>query len=697
MKHSSSVGSRERFTLVAASVAALTLAPAIVLGENTKEEVRELQELVIEASKRGEPAATMNKAVEVANDEELRAKHVETIQELDRAFPSLHMSYSSSELFPIMTLRGTTSAQDFYNPALTVYVDGVPQLPVASFQALGDVDQVELLKGPQGTLYGKNASAGILNIVSRPPGDDPYFHVRTGVSSRDGYQIKGQASGPIQPGLLYGSFSFLSREQKGDLKNPFADDDLGGAQTDAGRVKLRVAPDAVDYTLDLTAARDCTETNQDAFTLFDEIDGRQAAISPDLPEQYRNFEQERCGNQFAVNGSYDIGDWQVSTVVSDQSLDISRRWAIANFFTSQPEQWDQRTVELRMASLSGGNRPWDAVMGVYHQNTDQSRHYLFDMVAPVFSPFIDTRSKNELQSLAAYADLTWYLTGRADISLGGRFSRDHAETSFDGTVAGSGLSGDNEVTENTWIGRVAVGYWLSDRWRTYVNVAQGYKPAGYNLAPSSAADAEGFDRETSISYEVGLRYRSPQVKFATAIYRVNTRDAQMYGDSNRGTQTLTNVGDMNASGMEMSLDWRALPSLSLSASGHYTKAQHDDYSSPASCSDCSGNDVPLVPKYKGSMSVIGHFLPAGHVLEPSVTVSRTGQQYFDSANTLEQPAYTLLDAGVDWRLAPELTLSVYGQNLTDETYRGYGFVFGGTRYAQIADGRTLGVSVDYVY
>ncbi len=687
-----------RMPLVAAL--ALTLSPAAVLGQDEKQKlegIQELEVLVIQASKKGESAAAMNKAVEVADSEKLKAGHINNVQELDRAFPSLHMSYSGSSLFPIMTMRGVTSAQDFYNPALTVYVDGVPQLPVASLQALGDVSQVELLKGPQGTLYGRSASGGILNIVTREPGNEPYLHARAGVSSRDGYELMGQASGAIKPGLLYGSLTVLSQEQNGDLDSSLVSNDLGGMQTDVGRLRLRLAPDDADYEVNVTAARDCTETTQDVYTLYDEIDDRQAAISPDLPNQYRKFDQERCGNQFAVNGQYEIGGWQISAMFSDQDLDVRRHWAIANYYSSQPEQWDQRTAEIRMVSLNDGSQPWDMIMGIFHQETDQSRRYLFDMVAPVYSPYIDTRSDNERKSLAAYADLTWYLTDRADVSVGGRFSRDHAKTRFDGTVAGSGLSGSAEVTDNTWLGRVAAGYWLSDRWRTYVNVSQGYKPAGYNLAPSSVADAEGFDRETSISYELGLRYQAPQLNFATALYRINTRDVQMYGDSDMGTQTLTNVGDMHATGLEVSLDWRALPHLSLSAAGHYTRAEYDDYDSPASCSDCSGNKVPLVPEYKGSISVTGHFRPSGQRLEPRVTVARTGRQYFDSANTLEQPGYTLLDASVDWQPLPGLILSVYGQNLTDETYRGYGFVFGGTRYAQVADGRTLGVSVDYVY
>ncbi len=132
-------------------------------------------------------------------------------------------------LFSTISLRGVSSAQDFYNPAVTLYVDGVPQLSTNTIQALTDVQSVELLRGPQGTLYGKSAQGGIINIVTQQPDSTPRGYIEGGVSSRDSYRSKFNLSGPIQDGLLYGSVTLLRlygsvtllrQVDDGDMINP---------------------------------------------------------------------------------------------------------------------------------------------------------------------------------------------------------------------------------------------------------------------------------------------------------------------------------------------------------------------------------------------------------------------------------------------------------------------------------------------
>ncbi|BBU82992.1 hypothetical protein EIMP300_43920 [Escherichia coli] len=167
--------------------------------------------------------------------------------------------------FPLSTisLRGVSSAQDFYNPAVTLYVDGVPQLSTNTIQALTDVQSVELLRGPQGTLYGKSAQGGIINIVTQQPDSTPRGYIEGGVSSRDSYRSKFNLSGPIQDGLLYGSVTLLRQVDDGDMINPATgSDDLGGTRASIGNVKLRLAPDDQPWEMGFAASRECTRATQ---------------------------------------------------------------------------------------------------------------------------------------------------------------------------------------------------------------------------------------------------------------------------------------------------------------------------------------------------------------------------------------------------------------------------------------------------
>lgn len=665
--------------------------------------IAELAPVTVTASKRGEMLDQINGAASVADRQALDEAQASSTLELDRVFPQLYMSHSATFLFPIITLRGVTSAQDFYNPALTVYVDGVPQLPTFAAQSLLGVEQVELLKGPQGTLYGKSAQGGVLNIVSRKPGNAPELVARAGVSSRGGYQAQIEGSGPLVKDLLYGSVSLLGNDANGDLRSDvIGSNRLGGVRSRAGNAKLRLAPSGSRWEAGLTAGRDCATGDQEAYALFDDYGSRRAYVLPNLPEAYRDFHQRRCANSFAVNGQYDFGIWRLNAVAGSQRAHTARHWPLGAYFPQFREHWKQNTQELRLSTqptTEAGDRArtWDAVFGLYRQEVDMSRGYQFDMVLPSLYRVTDSSSANRTESLAAYGDVTWRLSPKADITTGLRMTRDKASTRFQGDMMGSAFQGQASSSQTTWLGHLAAGYQLSPNWRAYVNVAQGYKPLGYNLAPSSLADAQGYGRERSISYEAGMRYARQGLRTSFAIYRVDTKDVQLYG-GDVGNQTLQNMGDTRSVGVEFNAGWDVTRQWTLSAGGFVNDASFRRFANSAACTGCAHNHVPMAPKHGLTLTVKGH-VPVGHsVLRPQLVVRRTGAHYFDTGNTLRQGAYTVVDAGLSWQPARNLEVMLYARNLTNRAYRTYGFSYGPAgNFAQVAPGRTVGLTATYTY
>lgn len=663
-----------------------------------------LAPVMVSASKRGETLERLNGAASVADRLDLDDAQVASTLALDRVFPELYMSHSATFLFPIITLRGVTSAQDFYNPALTVYVDGVPQLPIFAAQSLLGVEQVELLKGPQGTLYGKSAQGGVLNIVSHKPNGTPQFAARAGVSSRDGYQVQAEGSGPLIQDLLYGSVSLLGNDVNGDVRSDvIGSDELGGVRSRAGNAKLRLMPAGSPWELGLSAGRDCATGDQEAYTLFDDYESRRAYVLPNLPEAYRGYHQRRCANSVAANGQYDFGIWRLNAVASSQRVHVTRRWPLDAYFPQFSEHWKQNTQEVRLSTRSaeeGGlpSRTWDAVFGLYRQEVDMSRSYQFDMVLPGLYRVMDSASDNRSESLAAYGDATWHLTPEADISAGLRFTRDEARTNFQGDMMGTSFQGKASSNQNTWLGHVAAGYQFAPQWRGYVNVAQGYKPMGYNLAPSSMDDARGYGRERSISYEAGVRHTGTGVRASMAVYRVDSKDVQLYGDGDMGNQTLRNVGDTRSIGIEFATEWDVTRQWTLSAGGFVNDAGFRRFEDSSACVGCKDNKVPMAPRYGLTLTAKGSIRIGDTALRPQLTVRRTGAHYFDSANTLRQDAYTTVDAGLAWNLAHDLELMLHAHNLSDKAYRTYGFSYGPTgNFAQVAPGRTVGLTLAFMY
>ena len=666
--------------------------------------VAEMAPITVTAGKRDQTLESFNGAVHVATDEDLQAAQVENTLQLSRVLPGVQTSESGSLFFPIVSVRGVTSAQDFYNPALTVYVDGVPQLPTFMSQQLLDVERVELLKGPQGTLYGRSAQGGVLDIVTRQPGSQPHLRASAGVSSRDGYAFKASAGGPLVDGLLYGGISGAASDAPGRLENPVTGKQgLGGQNGTAGSARLRLAPDGRPWELAASASGECTRALQDAYVPYGDLESRQAYIMPGIPADRSDFDLRRCASSQSLTGRYDFAaGWRLSAMAAWQRLHFDREYPIGPYYTMQPERWRQQVQELRLATT--GERAVDAVIGLYRQRVTQDRSYRNDLYVPLQARALETGSHNETESLAAFADLTWHATRRLDLGAGLRVSRDEASTDYAGqalnfmTFGYDGFGGRGTARQTTVLGKASAGYRFSHAWRGYASVSQGYKPAGYNLAPSSDADAQAFGRERSVSYEVGARYAGRSLRAGAAVYRIDTRDAQLYVSDAIGYQHLENVGRLRSTGVELDLRWDVAERWTLGLDAYYNRAEFRSIDNPYGCPGCSGNKVPFSPSYGVTASVQARLDTALGEVSPMLAVRRTGGQYFDIANDLRQDAYTLIDLSVAWRPRDEITVTAYAHNLTDRLYRTYGFGSAALGdYAQVNAGRTVGLNIAYAY
>lgn len=171
-------------TAIAAACAAWA-SPVLAQQVGAADERTRLAPVIVTANKREQTLESVNGSVVVLEQPQLDDAQVRNTQDLGRVLPGVQMAGSGSMHYPLISVRGVTSAQDFYNPALTLYVDGVPQMPILVNQSLLDVERVELLKGPQGTLYGKSAEGGVINVTTRQPDNTVRAGLRAGWSSRD--------------------------------------------------------------------------------------------------------------------------------------------------------------------------------------------------------------------------------------------------------------------------------------------------------------------------------------------------------------------------------------------------------------------------------------------------------------------------------------------------------------------------------
>lgn len=525
------------------------LLPAIANAQTSQQDE---STLVVTASKQSSRSASANNVSStVVSAPELSDAGVTASDKLPKVLPGLNIENSGNMLFSTISLRGVSSAQDFYNPAVTLYVDGVPQLSTNTIQALTDVQSVELLRGPQGTLYGKSAQGGIINIVTRQPDNTPRGYIEGGVSSRDSYRSKFNLSGPIQDGLLYGSVTLLRQVDDGDMINPATgSDDLGGTRASIGNVKLRLAPDDQPWEIGFAASRECTRATQDAYVGWNDIKGRKLSISDGLPDPY----MRRCTDSQTLSGKYTTDDWVFNLISAWQQQHYSRTFPSGSLIVNMPQRWNQDVQELRAATL-GDARTVDMVFGLYRQNTREQMQATYDM--PTMR-YLTSAGYTTAETLAAYSDLTWHLTDRFDIGGGVRFSHDKSSTQYHGSMRGNPFGDQGKSNDNQVLGQLSAGYMLTDDWRVYTRVAQGYKPSGYNIVPTAGLDAKPFVAEKSINYELGTRYETADVTLQAATFYTHTKDMQLYSGP-VGMQTLSNAGKADATGVELEAKWRFAP------------------------------------------------------------------------------------------------------------------------------------------
>ncbi|WP_159210237.1 TonB-dependent receptor, partial [Klebsiella pneumoniae] len=149
-------------------------------------------------------------------------------------------------------------------------------------------------------------------------------------------------------------------------------------------------------------------------------------------------------------------------------------------------RWNQDVQELRAATL-GDARTVDMVFGLYRQNTREKLNSAYDMPT---MPYLSSTGYTTAETLAAYSDLTWHLTDRFDIGGGVRFSHDKSSTQYHGSMLGNPFGDQGKSNDDQVLGQLSAGYMLTDDWRVYTRVAQGYKPSGYNIVPTAGLDAK---------------------------------------------------------------------------------------------------------------------------------------------------------------------------------------------------------------
>jgi len=687
----------QRAILLSASAVVLT-APATCVFAQDRPQGALIEELIVTAQKRAEQAQDVPIALTALSGDQLQAQGVVGFQDLSSRAPSLRFGAGVTGGENVITLRGvgsqnTTSGGD---SPVAYNLDGVYLARTTAVDPeFFDVERVEVLRGPQGTLYGRNSVGGSVNVITRQPTRELGGHLDALVGDYDARTFRGWVNAPLYDnGNAFAAvrLTAVSAQHDGYQENlfggPGATDSADGQDFWMVRGQLFVQfSDRADFRLIASASDngDPVATK----TRWALAPGRYAGAQPylDDPRKVRKntpetFDQSSRYASGTLN--LDLGRATLTSVTGY----LSGKWAQSNdpdgselalalnpYWTLDQFQWSQ---ELRLAS-DPSDAPLSWILGAFFFREKVGQTFQFiDTGLNSASPFTDTFTftnggiyKTESRAVFGQADLDLERMGSGlplTLTAGLRYTHDRKK-GFDFlnyTLPLIGFSTEPTKTFNeSWsevTGKVGVAWRVSDGVMAYANYATGYLSGGGLVGNFPGI----YEPETVRAWEAGFKTTllDGRLLFNGAAYRMKIRDMQVFVQDITGSR-IDNAGRAQVNGLEVEAVATPIAGLRLNASATVTDAEYDEYmtidnryAGPApGCDpvtricDFSGRRLVQTPEHTLNLGAQYTFETALGGLTPRIDLFRSGDIYFLSANSpLErQSAYTLVDLSLAWR------------------------------------------------
>jgi len=677
--------------------------------------------IIVTARKREERVEDVPFAITVLGAEALAARRIDDTLSLFRNVPGLSLTSFDDGRFAYFQLRGIGPLTQALSPddaSVVTYVDGVPQPVYASEFAYLDLERVEVLKGPQGTLYGRNAQAGAISIVTRQPGSAPEAAVRLEARESDHWLGQASASGPLSSDRLAASIAARVSTIGGYVRNvaPIGGD-LGDRDSYAGRVSFVLTPSGANVggpRLVLTANADRQLTEPYFYA-------RRPAPQPPIVSVDPVNQSRRTLFGISLTADVPLGGAVLTSVTAFNGYryrflaDDTDGLLYGPLFGGLPpaaflpptdqSSWREKErrfyQELRVASRPEAATAW--VAGASYFTSD------FDALLKnrsSFSPFLNGDRDNEqrIDSYALFGETTVPLgSPRLKGTVGARYTRD--DKTYIGRFTGVGFPGTvdrfDEREERSYdllTGRAALSWEASDDATFYATVARGAKSGAFPRFTLNAAlgnASPSYSKSTSWSYETGFKGQAGRVGFDMAAFYNDVNNEQLFILDFVSFQFLPANLDTRSIGVEAQARVQLAPGLDLSGGLAWIDAEIRE-SGPSGAA--RGNRVPNVPRWSSNATLSwrgadGLFGNAQAAPILTLTHQYAGGRSVDVAESFFLPSYHNVDARVGVSFG---TLDVYafGRNLTNDTQQLNGVLYGpGVEGAAYARGRTIGAGL----
>jgi iron complex outermembrane receptor protein len=551
-----------------------------------------VDEVIVTAQKRAENVQNVPQAVQVVSSSQLAAAGVREFTDLTKLAPSLVVRPAEQPVNSSVSIRGigTFAFSIGVEPSVAIQVDDVPvAFQARAFTDLSDIEHIEVLRGPQSTLYGKSASAGLINIATRAPTGTLSGALNALATSDDEYGVGGSVSGPIVADKLEYRLSANYDKFDGNVRNVFNGDKAGGRDFTSVHGKLLWTPAAnFTATVGWSYVNGGTTVGRPFIALAPNATLRgNAAIPPSVFEAGITVgpENTRFANNFKAKTDYEDNsqsvklEWDLgfATLVSVTGNDNYTETDLLDVDETASTLIDNRqigdfksgqfTQEVRL--VSRGDQPLRYTVGAFYADVDYIRNFFR---GPVFSQarwYATSGSKQK----AAFGQLDWEFTPGTTLTGGARYQNEKINYTFNDILNNANFAG--AASDGFWTYHAALNHQFTKDLMGYVSYSTGHKgqtfdlTTGFNLNRKLAGPIRP---ETSKSWEAGLRsqFFEHRLTLNLTAFRTEYEDFQAQGIETLpdGTSNfrLTNVGKLRTQGVELDSTARLTEELRLNAS-----------------------------------------------------------------------------------------------------------------------------------
>ncbi|NQY27200.1 MAG: TonB-dependent receptor [Piscirickettsiaceae bacterium] len=686
---------------------ALSLAIAALLSSHAFANDTTLEPIIVNADFRPSEIQTTAISITSISSEEIQQRSAQHLEDILNMAPNVNMSSggSRSHYFQIRGIGERSQFSAPINPSVGLIIDDIDFSRSGAAATLFDIEQVEILRGPQGTRFGANALAGVINLRSKEPTNELDIHFESTLAEYDTRSVGIAVGGPLIKDKLLGRFAIHSNKSDGYIDNDFLNrDNTNNRDELTARTSLKwLATD--DLTLSLKFLHLDIDNGYDVFS----FDNSRTTVSDEPGTDSQKT------NAFSLRA-----DWNISTalrlesIISHSSSDLEysydEDWSYDGQFDAADwpySSFDQylrdrnnNSFEVRLLSNEEGrifNNSTDWLIGFYHatQDEDLERNYTYD---PVFT------SKYDTKNTAIFGQFDSALSDKLTLVTGLRVEYWQAKYNDSESL-------NINSNDTLFGGKLGLNYQVNDDQMLYSSLSRGYKAGGVNTDGTLPENARDFDTEYLWNIEAGIKslWLDGTLKTNLAVFYAKRKDQQVSSslltvrpdNSTEFIGYLTNAAKGKNMGIEAEVDWLVNANWRLFANIGLLRATFDEYNDPDGL-DVSGRRQAHAPNYQFAA---GTEIYIGQNWTVRANLEGKDEFYFSDRHNAKSNSYALVNASIEYAME-SWRLNLWGRNLFDKDYavRGFGS-FGNNpsksyiteTYTQQGEPRIVGVSLSYDY